>query len=205
MTKIKICGLTREADIDCVNALSPDYIGFVFVKGRRRYIPPEKAACLRKRLSKGIIPVGVFIDEPIDVVCALTQAGVIDMIQLHGSEDERYIDALRAKTNVPIMQAFRVTCAADIELAQRSSADNILLDSGTGTGKTFDWSLLKAAKRPYFLAGGLSCENIGAALSLSPYAVDASSGLETDGCKDPRKMARFVQAVRENSRRLSDN
>lgn len=204
MSKIKICGLTRECDIDCVNALRPDYIGFVFVEGRRRTVSPQKAALLRKKLDKGIIPVGVFMNAPTEWISALTQAGIIDMIQLHGSEDAHYIDTLRAKTDAPIVQAFCVSSPADIQAAEQSPADCILLDSGAGTGKAFDWSLLKAVKRPYFLAGGLSCDNIEEALSLSPYAVDASSGLETDGFKDPKKMARFVKAVREN-RRGSDN
>ncbi|MGN0172542.1 MAG: phosphoribosylanthranilate isomerase [Acutalibacteraceae bacterium] len=204
MSKIKICGLTRECDIDCVNTLRPDYIGFVFVEGRRRTISPEKAALLRRKLDKEIVPVGVFMSAPTEWICELTQAGIIDMIQLHGSEDAHYIETLRAKTDAPIVQAFCIRSPADIQAAEQSPADYILLDSGAGTGKAFDWSLLQTVKRPYFLAGGLSCDNIETALSLSPYAVDASSGLETDGFKDPEKMARFVKAVRRN-RHLSHN
>lgn len=199
MTKIKMCGLACPCDIEAANEIRPDYIGFIFVKTRRRYVPPETAAELKKMLSPEIQAVGVFIDEEPETVAKLLNRGIIDMAQLHGSEDEDYIRCLRRLTEKPLIQAFRIQTEEDRIRAARSSADYVLLDSGAGTGETFDWSLLeKQIHRPYFLAGGLSLANIGEAIrTLHPYAVDVSSGIETDGLKDRNKMAAFAAAVRK--------
>lgn len=197
MTKIKLCGLRRACDIEYVNELMPEYVGFVFAKGSKRYVAPEEAAVLRASLQEGIIPVGVFVDECPDVVANLVNNRTIDAVQLHGRENEAYIHALHKLVDCTIIQAFRIAEQKDVEVANQSSADYVLLDSGGGSGETFDWSLIKAINRPYFLAGGLTPANVGAAiLELQPYGVDASSSLETDGFKDKDKMAAFVQAVR---------
>ena len=121
------------------------------------------------------------------------------MAQLHGGEDEAYIRRLRRLTRKPVIQAFRMDTEEDGEKAQASSADYVLLDAGEGgTGTVFDWSLLRGVTRPYFLAGGLNPANVAGAVEiLAPYAVDVSSGIETDGVKDREKMAAFVQAVRK--------
>lgn len=199
MTKIKLCGLTRECDIECANRLKPDYIGFVFAEKSKRYVAPEKALVLRRRLSGGIIPVGVFVNQAPDVIARLLAQNIIGAAQLHGDEDEGYISDLRKLTDRPIIKAFRAETEADIEAANKSSADYVLLDSGGGTGTVFDWTLLGGMKRPYFLAGGLTPENVGFAVKkLAPYGVDASSSLETDGLKDKEKMAAFVAAVRKD-------
>lgn len=199
MTKIKLCGLSRPGDIACANELRPEYIGFVFAKKSRRYISPETAAALRLTLDSAICPVGVFVNEPSENVAELLNGGVIDMAQLHGQEDEAYIRKLRSLTDKPLIQAFSIRCAEDAAAAARSSADYILLDSGGGgTGKHFDWSLTPDVSRSYFLAGGLSADNVAQAVIMAhPYAVDVSSGVETGGFKDTGKMRRFVQAVRE--------
>ena len=198
--RIKLCGLTRPCDIETVNALRPDLIGFVFAKKSRRYVSPETAADLRQRLSPDIRAVGVFVNERPDTVAALLSRGIIDIAQLHGAEDEDYLRTLRALTDKPLLRAFRIRSAGDLDAARESTADGILLDAGAGTGTTFDWSLLRDFSRPYFLAGGLDCDNIGAALrTLHPMGVDVSSGIETDGVKDPKKMAAFVAAVRKES------
>ena len=197
MTKIKLCGLTRPGDIDTANELKPDYIGFVFAGASRRYVSPAEAAALKKRLDPGILAVGVFVNEPPSSVAALLNAGTIDLAQLHGGEDEAYIRQLRALTDKPVMQAFRIRTAGDAAAAGRSSADLVLLDAGAGSGVTFDWSLLDGVSRPYFLAGGLDPENAAAAVrELHPYGVDVSSGIESGGVKDHKKMAAFVAAVR---------
>ena len=197
MTKIKLCGLSRPADIEAANALQPDYIGFVFAGNSRRYVSPETAAALRKLLSPGIRAVGVFVDEDPEAVAALLNTGIIDAAQLHGNEDEAYIQSLRQLTGRPIILAFRIQTPADVEKANRSSADLVLLDAGAGTGTVFDWSLLSGAVRPYFLAGGLDPENAATAIrTLHPCGVDVSSGIETGGVKDREKMAAFVAAVR---------
>lgn len=198
MTKIKLCGLKRPQDIQAANELLPAYIGFVFAPKSRRYVHPDRAEELRRMLNPGIIPVGVFVNETPETVAALLDRGIIDIAQLHGKEDEAYIRRLRQLTKKPLIQAFRIDTPADVAAAQASTADYVLLDSGTGgTGTCFDWSLLQDIQRPYFLAGGLTPENVGGAVAtLHPYAVDVSSGIETDGAKDKEKMTQFVRAVR---------
>ena len=196
-TQIKMCGLRRPEDIRAVNGLKPEYIGFVFFPGSRRYITPETAKVLKEMLDPGIEAVGVFVDEKPETVAELLADRTIDMAQLHGHEDEQYLARLRKLTDRPLIRAFRIRSAEDAMRAQDSSADRILLDAGAGDGKTFDWSWLRTVERPYFLAGGLNPENAARAVQeLKPYAVDVSSGIETDGFKDIQKMRAFMQAVR---------
>ena len=198
MTYIKMCGLTRKCDIKAVNEIKPEYIGFVFWTKSKRYISPEKAFELKKLLDKNIKAVGVFVDESIEKVAELLENDIIDIAQLHGHENEDYIKNLREMTDKPMIQAFRIRSESDIEKAVRSTADMILLDAGMGNGNVFDWSLIKNIQRPYFLAGGLNGENVAEAVKiLKPYAVDVSSGIETDGLKDMKKMAEFSAVVRK--------
>ena len=220
--KLKLCGLSRPQDIEAANALMPDYVGFVFARKSRRYISPETAAALRNLLHPGIQAVGVFTDEKPELVAALVRDHIIDVIQLHGHEDRDYISYLRTLTSAPIIQAVCIRDESDLERAQESSADLILLDSAAGgSGVSFDWSILSRVTRPYFLAGGLTAENVRDALTATlpyaltaaapcalaaaapcapaaavPYAVDVSSGIETDGWKDKIKMEQFVRALR---------
>lgn len=198
MTKIKLCGLSRPCDIEWANALLPDYIGFVFAQKSKRYVSPERAKALRERLDSNICAIGVFVNEVPEVVADLLNTGVIDLAQLHGGEDEEYIKALRELTDKPLIQAFRIENTTDLDRARQSSADCVLLDNGAGgTGMTFDWALLKDFDRPYFLAGGLDSGNVRQAVeTLRPFAVDVSSGIETDGVKDYTKMTAFVNAAR---------
>ena len=198
MTKIKVCGIKRPCDIDMVNELMPDYVGFVFAKNSKRYISPDEAKLLRGRLNREITAVGVFVNEKIEVVTELLQNGTIDIVQLHGSEDEAYISKLKEKTGCRIIKAFCIKEKEDITAANLSTADYILLDSGSGSGECFEWSYIKAVNRPYFLAGGLNPYNVENAIErLSPFAVDVSSGLETEGLKDKEKMTAFIEAVRK--------
>lgn len=201
MTKIKLCGLTRPEDIAAANALEPDFVGFVFAPKSRRYVTGEQARALRSQLSPAIQAVGVFVDEEPEQVAALLEAGIIDLAQLHGREDECYLERLRALTEKPIIHAFPIKTPNDLERAQSSSADYILLDSGAGTGTTFDWGLLTSVRRPYFLAGGLGPDNVAQAIrTLHPWGVDVSSGIETGGVKDFHKMAAFAAAVRKEEK-----
>lgn len=198
MTKIKLCGLRRSEDILAANELKPDYIGFVFAKKSRRYVSPSEAYRLKSMLVPGIEAVGVFVDESVDTVYEYLSRGIIDIAQLHGHEDDDYIRKLKALTDKPVIKALKVESKEDIEVANQSVADMVLLDGGAGDGKTWEWSLIKCIKRPYFLAGGLDVSNIEEAVNvLKPYAVDVSSGIETDGVKDPDKMKRFVEKVRK--------
>ena len=124
--------------------------------------------------------------------------GIVDVVQLHGTEDEEYLQKLRTITDKPIIKAFVIRSADDVKRAEQSSADYVLLDGGKGEGKAFDWSLLKEIKRPFFLAGGLNPENVTEAVkNLKPFAVDVSTGVETDGLKDIQKMTAFVAEVRK--------
>lgn len=197
--KIKLCGLTRPCDIEAVNELQPDYIGFVFAKKSRRYVSPEKAEELKAMLAPGIQAVGVFVNEEPEQIVSLLEAGTIDVAQLHGQEGEREIRRLRELTDHPLIQAFRIDTEQDVKRANDSTADYVLLDSGAGgTGTVFDWDLLQAIRRPYFLAGGLDTENLGTVKAkLNPYGIDVSSGIETDGYKDKEKMTAFVAAARK--------
>lgn len=197
--KIKLCGLTRPCDIEAVNELQPDYIGFVFAKKSRRYVSPEKAEELKAMLAPGIQAVGVFVNEEPAQIAALLEAGTIDVAQLHGQESETEIRRLRELTDHPLIQAFRIDTEQDVERANASTADYVLLDSGAGgTGTVFDWDLLQAIRRPYFLAGGLDTENLGTVKAkLNPYGVDVSSGIEIGGYKDKEKMTAFVAAARK--------
>ena len=198
MTRVKMCGLRRAEDIEAANRLMPEYIGFVFAPASRRYIAPEEAAALRQRLRLGIRAVGVFVDAEESAAARLLAEGVIDIAQLHGNEDGAYIARLKARTGKPVIRAFRVKSAEDLCVAEASPADMILLDAGAGDGKTFDWSMLSSVSRPYFLAGGLTPENTAEAVKrFHPFAVDVSSGIETDGFKDCNKMRAFMRAVRE--------
>ena len=202
MTKIKLCGLSRACDIEEANRLQPDYIGFVFAKKSRRCVTAEQAGELKKQLRPEIRAVGVFVNEAPEAVAALLNRGVIDLAQLHGSEDAEYIRRLRDLTDSPLIQAFRIRSKEDLSRAEASAADEILLDAGAGTGTVFDWSLLRNMERRYFLAGGLNPENVREAIrNMHPYGVDVSSGIETDARKDRTKMAAFVAAVREEDRR----
>ncbi len=185
-------------DIETVNELKPEYIGFVFAAKSRRYVTPQTAAELKRRLLPQIQAVGVFVNEDVEMVARLLDNGVINIVQLHGNENENYIRRLKQRADKPIVKAFRVETASDIAEAERSPADYILLDSGAGTGTVFDWKLLQNIRRPYFLAGGLTPDNVANTVKqLHPFAVDVSSGIETDGAKDKEKMAAFVAAVRK--------
>lgn len=201
MTKIKLCGLTGARDIQAANELMPEYVGFVFADKSRRKVTPAQAFRLKSELNPEIRAVGVFVDEDPAVVASMLNLGIIDIAQLHGSEDEDYIRSLRKLSGKPVIKAFTVRTRRDAEIAENCSADYVLLDAGKGSGKVFDWSVINDFGRPYFLAGGLNSETALLALErLRPYALDVSSGIETNGVKDPDKMADFVFAVRNRSK-----
>ena len=200
--RLKICGLSRPCDIEWVNDAGVDFAGFVFARSRRQ-VSPEQAKQLHSMLKKEIPAVGVFVNETIETIVGLVEDGVIDWVQLHGQEDEAYINELKSKVSCPVIQAFSVRTKEDVLRARESYADYILLDQGGGgTGRTFDWSLLersKAAenKTPFFLAGGLGVDNLEEAIRTTrPFAVDLSSSLETDGRKDAGKIREAVRIVR---------
>lgn len=201
MTKIKLCGLSRDCDINWANQLMPDYIGFVFAPKSKRYVTFERAEALKNKLNDGIIPVGVFVNEDIENIKFLISHNVISVVQLHGNENSEYIEKLRREICCPIIQAFRIETKQDVTEAEKSTADFIMLDSGGGTGKPFNHALISGIKREFFLAGGLDSSNVNEAIAkCRPYGVDTSSALETEGVKDKNKMTAFVKAVRDGGK-----
>mgnify|MGYP005762444401 CR=1 FL=1 len=181
MTKIKICGLTNERDAEIVNAVRPDFCGFVIgVPGSRRNVSVERAASLASKLC-GVTAVGVFVNAETDFILHAVRLGAAKVIQLHGNESNEYIKFLQKETGVPVIKAFAVKSGDDIRQAENSLADMILLDSGAGSGKAFDWTYLRDVRRPYLLAGGLNPENLPRVLrEIRPWGVDLSTGVEYD-------------------------
>ncbi len=198
--KIKLCGMFREQDIEYVNEAKPDYIGFIvmFPKSHRN-IGLKTALRLKKRLSPDIKSVAVSVDAPVEEFAEFALSGAADVLQLHGNEDAEYIARLRKLTSVPLIKAVKVTSAADIERANLLDVNFLLLDSGTGSGKAFDHSLIERERitKPFFLAGGLTPDNLAkAAKTVRPYGVDLSSGIETDKLKDRGRILAAVRNIR---------
>ncbi|MCL2137087.1 MAG: phosphoribosylanthranilate isomerase [Coriobacteriia bacterium] len=231
MTKVKICGLFREEDIQAANQFVPDYVGFVLAPSRRQ-VSPSQAQVFRQALDPQISAVGVFVNEQIEAIVDLYESNTIDIVQLHGDEDVVYIDRLKQACNCPVIKAVgvsdRLSSLSDMSslldlpslISLSQHADYLLFDTYNkppaeeqcpagasaaytrgGTGRAFDLSLLEDySGPPYFLAGGINAANVAAAIkSLSPYCVDVSSGVETNGQKDRQKIAAFIELVRKES------
>ena len=146
-TKIKICGLSRMEDIEAVNEACPDYCGFIInYPPSKRNISVDQLAELKKILRKEMKAVGVFVDAPAESVAKLLNEDLIDLAQLHGNEDETYIANLKKLTAKPLIKAVKVSTEEEVKKAFDTVADEVLLDHGKGTGKTFDWSILKAVR-----------------------------------------------------------
>lgn len=213
MVKLKICGMRRPEDIEMANRYEPDYIGFVFAESPRK-VSYEQAKELSSLLNEDIVPVGVFVNEHMKLIVDLFKDGIIEIAQLHGDEDEKYIRNLKDKSieetgkQIPVINAIEIKEGADYDdelLKWRDSAsDYFILDSGKGSGKTFDWSLIDKEneffKNSIFLAGGLNSENLALAIEeFNPFAVDLSSSVETDGFKDEKKIKKIIE-IMENYR-----
>lgn len=197
--EIKICGIRRREDIEIVNKYKPDYIGFIFAD-TKRYIEPEHAGELAGLLNRDIKTVGVFVNSPIGFVKRTVETAHLDVVQLHGGEDEEYIKSLGGICE--IWKAIRVRDGADIPDVY--GADKILLDKYVpneygGTGERFDWSRMGTLKsgKPIILAGGLTKDNVCQGIEIfNPVCVDVSSAVETDGFKDENKIKEFIDTVR---------
>ena len=198
-TKIKFCGLRREEDVKYAASLDAGFFGFILSDRFKRYVAPEKVALMKEFVPSSAKTVGVFVDEALDYVISTAKTAKLDMIQLHGNESEAYIAEIKEKTGLPVIKMVKPVSEDDIITARQSIADLILLDSGAGgTGKVFDWSLAEKLGRDYILAGGLTPVNVGDAVErLKPFAVDVSSGVETEGIKDFSKMKAFAAEVRK--------
>ena len=202
MVKVKICGIRREKDVEFINKYKPDYIGFVFAKSKRQ-VDVNTARELGKKIDRGIKKVGVFVNEDVEIVKKIAVCANLDIIQLHGDEDEAYIKKLDGFT---IWKAVSINSEEDISEFKNYSAAGFLVDSSDGsnrggTGKTFNWNFLKTMEnqisKPIIAAGGLNIDNVEKCIrTLSPFAVDVSSGVETDGFKDEEKIKNFIMRVR---------
>lgn len=207
MTKVKICGITNSREISFLNRYTPDYAGFVFAKSRRQ-VTPEQASELGAGLSSGIRKVGVFVNHAVRLAAEIAEHAKLDVVQLHGEEDKSYIDVLRSqlKPGVEIWRAVRINAdhMPETGMLGQLDIDRLLLDTyveGTngGTGICFDWGAVAmlGIKLPVVLAGGLNPDNVRQAVKqASPYAVDVSSGVESEGIKDEQKLRAFIKAVR---------
>ena len=204
--RIKLCGMFRDEDVAAVNACKPDMCGFIcgYPKSPRNVHPPVEVKRLSDMVDGDVFSVLLSVDQRAMHTSFRANSGYADLIQLHGSEDEDYLGYLRFRLRQPvgIIQAFVIRDRADVERALASSADMVLLDAGRGSGTAFDWGLVDGfcERRPFILAGGLTPDNVAEAVrTLRPWGVDLSSGIETDGFKDPQKMAAAVAAVRSAS------
>ncbi|MDD3338371.1 MAG: phosphoribosylanthranilate isomerase [Lachnospiraceae bacterium] len=194
--RVKICGLRCMDDVSYVNAVAADYAGFVFAESKRQVsekLAEEMAYCMNLDICR----VGVFVDERPDRIVELLEKNIIQTAQLHGKEAEDEICYIKQKTGRQVIKAFQVHTAKEVQQALSSPADLLLLDSGKGSGETFDWSILDVTDRPFLLAGGLDPHNVSRAVTqVHPYGVDVSSGVETNGRKDFYKIQNFMRAIR---------
>lgn len=213
--KVKICGLKTEADAIVMNELIPDCIGMVFAPQSPRYLTEDGAARVAAALNRSIRRVGVFVNEDPKKIMRLCERGIIDVIQLHGYEDGEEVYALKRLFNLPIIKAIKrskngkIVRSGGVELNEDELknlldsygyADAFLVDTylkgADGGGGEFAAFGDLAADKPIILAGGLDCENVRIALKCRPYAVDVSSGVETGGKKDYKKVEKFINTVR---------
>ncbi len=197
--------MMRKEDIEAVNELRPDFVGFIMSAQQkfRRQISPHKAEQFRSILKPSIKAVGVFVDEPMDFIEAICENDIIDMIQLHGAEDDDYILKLSRRVKMPIIKAVHVSTTEQILEAEKLHCQYLLLDTAYtdkvgGGGKSFNWDIIpEKVSKPFFLAGGINADNITDAVKVvNPYSIDLSSSVETDGKKDRSKIKEVIEKVR---------
>ena len=201
--KVKMCGISKVETIPAIVDAKPDYMGLVFAPSKRQ-VTVEQAKTLVDELHKHyeIKTVGVFVNETIENLLKIAEEVKLDVIQLHGDEDESFIQTLKEQSNVEVWKAVQVRSVADVEKWIDSSADMLLFDAyhkdeRGGTGEVFDWSSLDEFERPFMLAGGIDSSNVARAIrTVRPYGIDISSGIETDGVKDDEKIKAFTHIVR---------
>jgi phosphoribosylanthranilate isomerase len=187
MTKVKICGITRAEDAALCDALGADFLGFIFVRESPRFVEAERIGQIETKAKR----VGVFRDAPVEEIERVARTARLDVVQLHGSEDENLV----SRIELPVIKAFRVGDALpDVQ----TKAEWVMFDSGGGTGRVFDWKLLHAyAGKPFFLAGGITPENVAQALNSKAYAIDVATGVESmPGVKDHAKVKALFRKVR---------
>lgn len=194
--KIKICGLSRECDIEAVNNVLPDFAGFVLVEGSKRYVSAVRAGQLIGLLDRRIKSVLVTANEDADKVVRAASLAKADMVQLHGSENDDYIRYIK-RSGPEVIKAYNV---ADKMPTLTAAADYVLIDGAKGGGGVpFDWRLLEGYDLSrVLLAGGINIDNISTAAKHNPYAIDVSGGAERGGYKDADLISNLVKAVRQH-------
>ena len=212
--KVKMCGISKVETIPAVVEAKPDYMGLVFAPSKRQ-VTVDQAKILIEELHKQCInhydtkvvkTVGVFVNETLDNLVRIADTANLDAVQLHGDEDEAFIQSLKERTNVEVWKAIQIRTAADTEKWIDSSAEMLLFDAyhkdeRGGTGEVFDWSSLDAFERPFMLAGGIDSTNVARAIrTVRPYGIDISSGIETNGVKDDEKITAFTKIVKSIGR-----
>lgn len=204
MTKIKICGITNKIDAVAATELCVDSLGFVFYDKSKRYVTPPMAEDIINELPAGMAKVGVFVNETKENVIKIAEDTLLDTLQFHGDEPPEYCRSFSPKYKV--IKAFRLKDKSDLKKVNDYDTDYYLFDtyesgSAGGTGKRFDWSILKDFEilKPMILSGGLDPENVARAIKeVAPYGVDVSSGVESaPGKKDMKLLKRFVENVRK--------
>ncbi len=201
---VKICGITTLEEIDYINELKPDYTGFVFAESKRK-VNIENGKELLKALDKDIKSVGVFRNNTKEYIIEVIENIPLDIIQLHGDEDNDFINYLKDKTNCEIWKAVGIKNKEDLIKAKDFNVETLLLDgSNPGSGELFPWEYLKEidVNKRFFIAGGINEENVLEAMeNVNPYGVDTSSGVETieNGIrkKDKEKIKRLIKKVRD--------
>jgi len=206
MTKVKICGITNLEDALLSAKFGADALGFNFYEKSPRYISPEKAREIIVQLPGEVLKVGVFVNDSLDKIIEIAETAKLDAIQLHGEETPEFVREIKAKTNLEIIKAFRVSPEFKPEDVLQYEVDAVLLDAYSpkehgGTGETFDWEIAKKVQEIFpkmYLAGGLGVENVmEAVVNVKPFAIDACSLLEREkGFKDLQKVEEFILAVR---------
>ncbi len=200
--KIKICGLRRIEDAKIINKYNPDYIGFVFADSKRK-VSFDEAQNIKNVLNDNIISVGVFVDSNIEDIFHLIKNNIIDAVQLHGGEDEDYIIKLKEfDNNIKVIKSIeiknkdsKIRIRDTIEKWENSDVDYLLLDSGKGSGKVFDWEIIGNIKKPFFLAGGINSDNIHGVSKINPFAIDLSSSTEENGFKSSKKIDKIINKL----------
>src|SRR3989338_10306528 len=203
MTKVKICGITNYEDAAHAAILGADYLGFNFYELAPRHVDESEVKKFIGRLPNHVKKVGVFVNQNPDKVKKIVKNLDLDLIQLHGDETQDYCSKLKAGTKKKIIKAFRIKEKEDIDKIKNYNADYLMFDAHKegmfgGTGKTFDWKIIKGVNKPFFLSGGLNPKNVREAIRIAkPYAVDAASGVEANPRKkDYDKMKRFIEAAK---------
>lgn len=197
MTRIKVCGITNIDDARTAIELGVDAIGFVFAPSPR-YIEPAGARAIIRTITPFVTTVGVFMDQSIDQVKRVVAFTGVDVIQLHGEEPPSYCAALDMRVIKRVRVNDRATAGLLVTAMRAYHVSAYLLDPGSGSGQTFDWSVATTANMPIIVAGGLTPDNVGDVIrTLHPYGVDVSSGVEKKpGVKAPGKIKAFVKEVR---------